>query len=125
MNKELREALYTKGAAVTALTGGFWYLEADKAVYPYAVMSFVTNTNDRDSAVKFETYYLQINIYDTNGKNIETVKEAITTSFDDCESSMTLASWYVIDFSRQFAHAMKVDKVFQISIQYKIELQKK
>lgn len=126
MTTELRTAIQTKGNAIAGLSGQMWYLEAPpKTGYPYSVFSFVTNTESRDSINKFEKYYLQINIYDTDGERIETIKERIKNLFDDSEKSFSLPSYNVDSVDFAFARAMKVDKVYQITVQYKIDLTKK
>lgn len=126
MNSELRIALYNRGSLVEGLNGGFWYIEAPQDVsYPYAVLSFVNNPFSRDSENKFEEYYIQINIYSKSGTEIETIKENVVSLFDDSESNYLLDSYYFERIERQFANARKLDDVYQISIQYKIELTKK
>ncbi len=126
MNKELREAIYQKGSMINALGGGFWYMEApQKAAHPYAVFSFVSNPMSRDTATKFEDYYLQINIYDKDGANIEVLKERITEAFDDSEKDFSLDSWHFERIERQFVTERKIEDVFMVTIQYKIELTKK
>jgi len=126
MNTELRVALYNRAKDATGLTGGLWYVEAPQSsVYPYAVFSFVNNPFSRDSASKFEEYYLQINIYSDSEAEIETVKDNLIALLDDSESNYTLTSWYFDRIEREFAIPRKLDDIFQISIQYRIELTKK
>ena len=126
MNSELRKAIYNLGKNITGLNGGFWYIEApQKTPFPYAVFSFVSNPFSRDTASKFEDYYLQINIYDKSASNIETIKYNFTNTFDDSESNFSLNSWLFERIERQFAIGRKIDKTFMISLQYKIELTKK
>ena len=120
MLTELRTAI--AGKTITGLTGGLWYLEASGKSFPYAVFSFVSNPVSRDSAMSFEDYYLQINLYDTDGSRIETVRKAITDTFDDSEATFSLANYHFERIDRQFARAFKVEKIYQIVIQYKIEL---
>lgn len=126
MTTELRTAIESKGSLIEGLSERFFYLEAPQKVsFPYSVFSFVTNLPTRDSASKFEDYYLQINLYDKNGIRIELIKERFINEFDDSEASFSLPSYHFDRIERQFAKPLKVDKVFQISFQYKIELTKK
>lgn len=126
MIAQLRSAIVSIGSGITGLTGGFWYLEASESTkLPYAVLSFVTNTTDRDTANIFEEVYFQINLYDKSGSNIEIIKESILDAFDDSESKFTLVNYKLDRIDRQVIRAMKADRVFQISIQYKISLTKK
>ena len=120
MLTELRTAI--AGKTITGLTGGLWYLEASGKSFPYAVFSFISNPSSRDSVNNFEDYYLQINLYDTDGSRIETTRKTITDVFDDSEASFSLANYHFERIERQFSRALKVDKVYQIVIQYKIEL---
>jgi len=126
MNTELRTAIENKGRLIEGLSERFYYMEAPETVeYPYSVFSFVTNLPSRDSATKFEDFYLQINLYDTNGIRIELMKERFFSAFDDSERDYALPSYNFDRIERQFAKPLKADKVFQISFQYKIELTKK
>jgi hypothetical protein len=125
MTTELREQIATKGNTIAELTGGFWYLEAPQKVsYPYSVFSFVDNISSRDSASKFEEYYLQINIYDEDGENIEIIKEKMISEFDDSETDFNLTDYYFERIDRRFVKPVPTDN-YQITIQYKIELTKK
>jgi len=125
MTTELREQIATKGNSITELTGGFWYLEASQKVnYPYSVFSFIDNISSRDSASKFEEYYLQINIYDEDGESIEIIKEKIIAEFDDSEADFNLTDYYFERIDRRFVKPVPTDN-YQITIQYKIELTKK
>lgn len=103
MNSQLRTAINTKGQSVSSLTGGFYYLEAkQKCGYPYAVFSFVNNSFSRDSATKFEEFYLQINLYDTDGERIEYIKENLFNEFDDSEASSILLITTSIELKSSF-----------------------
>lgn len=125
MITELREQIATKGNSILELSGGFWYLEAPQKVsYPYSVFSFIDAVSSRDSASKFEQFYLQINIYDEDGENIEIIKEEIINEFDDSESDFTLSEYFFDRIERQFVKPISTN-VFQIAIQYKIDLTKK
>lgn len=125
MITELREQIAAKGNSITGLTGGFWYLEAPKKCsYPYSVFSFIDNVPSRDSASKFEEYYLQINIYDEDGENIEIIKEKMIAEFDDSEADFNMTDYFFDRIERKFVKPISTD-VFQIAIQYKIELTKK
>jgi hypothetical protein len=125
MTTELREQIATKGNSITELTGGFWYMETPQKVsYPYSVFSFVDNIPSRDSATKFEDFYLQINIYDEDGENIEVIKEKMINEFDDSEADFNLTDYFFDRIERQFIKPISTD-VFQIATQYKIELTKK
>lgn len=126
MNSELRTAIAEIGNSISELTGGFWYLEAKQITkFPYSVFYFITNVNSRDTHSKFEEFYLQINIYDRDGENIELIKEKIFQGFDDSENKFNLGSYFFERIEKQFTRATKADGIFQISIQYKIELTKK
>lgn len=125
MITELRTQIAAKGNAIPELTGRFWYLEAvEKSAYPYAVFSFITNNLSRDSASKFEEFYLQINIYDEDGENIELIKDKLIYVFDDSEASFLLTDYFFDRIERQLIRAITTD-VYQITLQYKIDLTKK
>lgn len=125
--QELRLAIYAKGSVITGLTGGFWFVGADQNTKDnYSVFSFVTNTNTRDTATLFEKVYLQINVYSQDRETLETLVENMKAAFDDTESSWSLASYNFIRIERNFVRGpVDLDYIFQTTIQYEIDLQKK
>lgn len=126
MISDLRKAIAKRLEKTPALLGGFWYVEApQKSAYPYAVFSFVTATDERDTASRFETVYLQINVYHKDGAKVETAADLVMSKFDDAESAFNMASYHLERIDRQFRRAMKAEEVFIITIQYKIELTRK
>ncbi len=139
MINELRDAIYTRAtgdSTLNTLLGGsstvkgrFYYLQApEKATKPYAVFFEITNIPDRDTANKFEKYPVQINVYKetTNPKDMADIEEALILRFDDCESSLSLASYNVIRIDRNFCKTISLDdKIKQTIYQATIELQKK
>ncbi|MEW6507182.1 MAG: hypothetical protein AB1432_05495 [Bacteroidota bacterium] len=125
MTTELREQIAAKGNSIPELIGGFWYLEAPQKVsYPYSVFSFIDDISSRDSVSKFEQPYLQINIYDEDGENVEILKEKMIAEFDDSEADFNLTDYFFDRIERQFVKPIATN-IFQIAIQYKIDLTKK
>jgi len=126
MNDELREAIFHILNTVTGLVGYVYYEDAKPGqAYPYAMFFFVDGIGSRDSVSKFEDYYLQINLYHTNGKTLETLVKAVRAALDDKESSFSLTNYFFNRIEWQFTRGLKVDDISQNIIQYKIELTKK
>lgn len=125
MITEVRTNIYSLGSAITGLSGRFYYLEAPQGVAkPYAVFSQVTNTQDRDTASKFEEIYFQINHYGENAAALETIAKASRAAFEDSESSWSLTEYHLDRIEFQLSREAKFEDVFQITHQYKIELTK-
>gem|GEM_PF-2902796 len=123
MNSELRTAIYDIGKVITDLGGKFYYQEAPVNVRnPYAVFTFITETESRDSASRFPEFILQINLYDTDAERLEGLIDDLRSSFDDCSDKIVLDSYYCDRFEFQNARPQKIGRVFQITLQYKIEL---
>lgn len=127
MIDELRTAVYNIGSAVTGLTGGFWYVEADQAKdNSYAVFTFITSTESRDTGNKFPKIFLQISIYDVNALTCETLTKRFRAAFDDSEASFSLASYEFIRIELNFQRGLlKPGEKFISVLQYEIDLQKK
>ncbi len=121
--KELREAIALKGTIIPELTGGLWYLEAPSdVVEPYAVFSFLPANYSRDSANKFQEHFLQINLYDTNFERAEEVQKKLIEILDDSEGSLVMLNYYVIDIRKTLTRNSKLDDVYQLTVQYTIQL---
>jgi len=126
MNTELRTNIFQIGETITGISGNFYYMEAPKKTdLPYSVFFFVTNPSSRDSVTKFETFFLQINIFDTDAENLELLTKRVREKFDDGEVLFNLPSFHVDRIDHQFSKPLKTDKVYQISMQYKLELSQK
>lgn len=125
MITELRNKIYSLGSAITGLSGRFYYLEAPQGtVKPYAVFSQVTNTQERDTASKFEEVYFQINHYGENAAALETIAKNSRTAFEDSEASWSLTEYHLDRIEFQLSREAKNGDVFQITHQYKLELTK-
>lgn len=125
MIPELRTALVTVGKTITGLSSRFYWLEAPVDTdYPYAVVSTYGNPQSRDTASKFEEVYININYYDKSASGVETIAAAGRSKFDDSESLFSLTVFKFDRIERLNSRDGKLDKVFMISDQYKIELTK-
>lgn len=125
MIAEIRTGIYTLGAAITGLTGGFWWLEAPQGTaFPYAVFSQVTHIQDRDTASKFEEIYFQINHYANSAAALETIAKASKAKFEDSENDWTLTEYHLDRIEFQLSRESKNGDVFQTTHQYKLELTK-
>jgi len=122
---ELRTAIVTIGKTITGLSNRFYWLEAPRDTeYPYAVLSTYGNPQSRDTATKFEEVYINISYYDKSAAGVETIAASGRSKFDDSESSFLLIENKVDRIERLNSRDGKIDKVFMISDQYKIELTK-
>lgn len=125
MITEVRNKIYSLGSAITGLSGRFYYLEAPQdVVKPYAVFSLITNPTYRDTASRFEEIYFQINIFGETLTALETIENLTKQKFDDAESVFTLAAYHCDRIERELTRNAKFDTVFQLTIQYKLELTK-
>lgn len=125
MIPELRTALVTVGKTITGLSQRFYWLEAPGDTgYPYAVLSTYGNPQSRDTATKFEDVYININYYDKSAAGVETIAAAGRSKFDDSESSFSLSAYKLDRIEKINSRDGKLDKVFMVSDQYKIELTK-
>lgn len=125
MITEVRARIFTLGSAIAGLTGGFYYLEApQKTEKPYAVFSLIANPTSRDTASRFEEIYFQINLYGDELAALETIENLTKQKFDDCEDAFTLTTFHCDRIERQLTRNAKFDKIFQLTIQYKLELTK-
>jgi hypothetical protein len=125
MITEVRNKIYSLGSAITGLGGKFYYLEAPQGgPKPYAVFSQVVNTQERDTATKFEEVYFQINHYGENVAALETIAENSRTAFEDSESGWSLTEYHLDRIEFQLSREAKNGTVFQITHQYKLELTK-
>ena len=125
MITEVRNKIYSLGSAITGLSGRFYYLEAPQgAAKPYAVFSQVTNTQDTDTASKFEEIYLQINHYGENAAALETIAKNSRATFEDSEASWSLTEYHLDRIEFQLSRETKNGDVFQTTHQYKLELTK-
>ena len=125
MITEVRNKIYSLGSAVTGLSGRFYYLEAPQGTpKPYAVFSQVANPQTRDTASKFEDIYFQINHYGVSASALETIAKASRAAFEDSESGWSLSEYHLDRIEFQLSRDGKLDEVFQITHQYKLELTK-
>lgn len=125
MIAEIRNKIYSLGSSITGLSGRFYYMEAAQSVVkPYAVFSQVTNTQDTDTASKFEEIYFQINHYGNNAAELEIIAKASRAKFEDTESDWSLAEYHLDRIEFQLSRETKLGDVFQTTHQYKLELTK-
>jgi hypothetical protein len=125
MITEVRNKIYSLGSAITGLSGRFYYLEAPQGVAkPYAVFSLIANPTSRDTASRFEEIYFQINLYGDSLSTLETIENLTKQKFDDSESDISLTAYHCDRIERELTRNAKYDTVFQITIQYKLELTK-
>ena len=125
MIAEVRNKIYTLGSAITGLSSRFYYLEAPQNTpKPYAVFSLIANPASRDTVTKFEEIYFQINLYGDSLSALETIENLTKQKFDDCESTFTLSGYHCDRIERELTRNAKYDRVFQLTIQYKLELTK-
>jgi hypothetical protein len=125
MITEVRNKIYSLGSAVVGLGGRFYYVEAPQgSPKPYAVFSLITNPTYRDTASRFEEIYFQINLYGESLAALETIEKLIKDKFDDAESVFTLTAYHCDRIERELTRNAKFDTVFQLTIQYKLELTK-
>jgi len=125
MITEVRKKIYSLGSAITGLSGRFYYLEAPQGCpKPYAVFSLITNPVTRDTCSTFEDIYFQINLYGESLTALETIENLTKQKFDDSESSFSLTAYHCNRIERELTRNAKYDTVFQITIQYKLELTK-
>ncbi len=125
MITELRNKIYSLGSAITGLSGRFYYVEAPQNVLrPYAVFSLVSNSQDRDTASKFEELYFQINHYGENAADLETITKNSRAVFEDSESGWSLTEHHLDRIEFQLSRETKLGDVYQITHQYKLELTK-
>lgn len=125
MIAEVRNRIYSLGSEITGLGGRFYFIEAPQNTSkPYAVFSLITNPTFRDSATRFEEIYFQINLYGDSLAALETIENLTKLKFDDAESVFTLTNYHCDRIERELTRNAKYDKVFQLTIQYKLELTK-
>lgn len=125
MIAEVRNRIYSLGSAITGLGGRFYYIEAPQGVTkPYAVFSLITNPTSRDTTTRFEEIYFQINLYGDSLTALETIENLTKQKFDDCESAFTLTTYHCDRIERELTRNAKYERVFQLTIQYKLELTK-
>lgn len=125
MIPELRQAIVTIGKTITGLSQRFYWLEAPgDTEYPYSVLSTYGNPQSRDTATKFEEVYINISYYAKSADGVETIATAGRDKFDDKESSFSLTGYKLDRIEKINSRDGKLDKVFTISDQYKIELTK-
>lgn len=125
MIPELRKAIFNIGKTIPGLSGRFYFTEAPRNVeYPYAVFSQVANTNSRDTASQFEDIFININFYDESAAGAESISDAGKVVFDDSESAFSaeLTDNFLDRIERQLTRDQKLDDVFMVSLQYKLEL---
>lgn len=125
MIAEVRNKIYSLGSEITGLGGRFYFIEAPQnPTKPYAVFSLITNPTYRDTASRFEEIYFQINLYGDSLAALETIENLTKQKFDDAESVFTLTNYHCDRIERELTRNAKFDTVFQLTIQYKLELTK-
>jgi hypothetical protein len=131
MNGYLRQGIYNLGLQVTGLSSSNFFFEEMKqsASKPYCVFSPITSPLDFDSGAEFENEYVQFSFFaDEAGSNLsslETIVEAFKNVFDFGEKFLGVQNFKVISCIREFVRGpVKVDRVWQVDIQYKIIISK-
>lgn len=127
MIPELRKAIYDIGKTITGLSSRFYFVEAPRDVqYPYAVFSQVANTNSRDTASQFEDVFISINYYDKSAAGVEAIAKVGKEKFDDSEALFVpgMIEYHLDRIERVLTRDQKLDDVYMIITQYKLELTK-
>lgn len=126
MNNLLRKEIYRIANSISSLTGNVFYVEAPQNCgSTYCVFLPIVNNADRDTGQKFEEQYLQVSLFGKDITALEAIFESVKTKFDDAEASFSVSGWNVDSIDRQNDRTVKNNDVWQIDIQYKIELSKK
>lgn len=124
---EVRKKIYQLGSTIDGLSGKFYFVEAPQQVSrPYSVFSYFGNPASSDSASKFEELYLQINHYGPDLAALELIEKKSRSIFEDSESSFGDLIEYHLDRIDRIGtpRKTKLDGVWQITEQYKLELTK-
>jgi len=126
MITEVRNKIFALANTVVGLVNKVFYVEAIQGTtFPYAVFSQVSNPASRDSASRFEEIYFQISVFAKTASLVESLAALVVAKFDDCETSFILASYWCTRIEKEFTRSDKNEDVFQITIQYKLDLTKK
>ena len=125
MITEVRTRIFALANVVVGLVNKVFYIEAAQGtVFPYATFSQVANPVSRDSASTFEQIYFEIDVFDKTASGVESLAQLIKAKFDNCESAFTLTSYICTRIEREFMRSTKTENIFQITIQYRLELTK-
>jgi hypothetical protein len=127
MISEVRNRIYSLGSEITGLSNRFFYLEAPRDVAnPYAVFSPFGNPTNTDTASRFEEIYFQINLYDEKLNSLETIEKLTKQKFDNAESDFSSLTEYHCDRIERLGvpRQTKLGTVFQITVEYRLDLTK-
>ena len=131
------EAIYAQYVAstlaTTPLITGMYNTEApENAVYPYAVYQLVNgNTNDGATGPRFtEDILLQFNLFSDNPIlktvgaviGLWTIEAALKLAY--VFAALTVAGYDTLSCVRESTMQTRVEKIWQINIQYRLKLRK-
>lgn len=127
MTSALRTGIYTLGKTVTGLSATNFFFDEAKHTQSgqYCIFFSVDNFYTWDSGAVFETDNIQFNFYGSNLANLETLVTNFQTVFDFGKDSLTVTGYSVISLTRNsISRPVKVDKIWQIILEYRVETQK-
>lgn len=110
-----------------------WYDEAPQ-VYagttthvepPWVTFSILPVDEDRDSCSKFYSCTVQFTIAALSVGECETIAGYLTALLDDCEASLSIGAYRVLDVRRQSVSFQgKLDNVYSIIVQYSLLIER-
>jgi len=94
------------------------------AVFPYGVFSIPSNTPDWTFTENFENFLIQFNLFSEKTLATEACEafEALKTAFDFHD--LVVVGYTPITMEREVANVIRVEKVWQYNITYRLLIQK-
>lgn len=123
----IRDAYLASTLATTPLISDLWLIEApDNAVWPYAVVQLVNgNTDEFASNKKFsENILMQFNLFSktSDAAEILGIFAGLILCYDF--AALTVGGYDLIGCVRESTMQTRVNKVWQITVTYRIRLRK-
>lgn len=113
----------------TTLDGQMWPDEAPQNTSrPYAVFFDAGASYGFQFTEESEEIAVQFNAYADTRAEIETIRTQLTALFDWCEASITVTgytcTWFKREFARSFPSADPQEGKMQLSVLYRVRLEK-
>ncbi|HEX2866551.1 MAG TPA: hypothetical protein VHO03_05895 [Ignavibacteriales bacterium] len=125
MNIELKNELIRIGKTTEGLSGQFYFghpKNEDK--YPYGLLSSVTGVDDEDQEDDYLEEYVQVTLYGEDYELLEASSEDLHGKLQHKEDDFNMTGYNVDQIYREFKKVTENDFIWQIVMQYVIQLTK-
>ena len=126
MDEELLTVIKHLTVTDTGLSNFYYDKALDVTLVPYAVLTWNSSSQTRDTVNKFESLDITLTIYADSRESIMSIVNSITYNFDDSENYFNdnISGWTLDIINRTLLRSYSNEDYYQCIIGYNLKLTK-